>query len=108
MRRENSEEADTDTPSEKSSAVAAPAPAKVSVAKFVRGTLTGVDCSAPPLAMLTVVSGAKTLKMKVADTNHVILIGADQFSCGWNKKKVALNYRETSDGEENVVSLEIQ
>jgi len=46
--------------------------------------------------------------MKVVDINHVILIGADQFSCAWNKKKVALNYRETGDGEENVVSLEIQ
>lgn len=108
MHRENSEDPGTDTPSEKTPTASAPAPAKVSVAKFVHGTLTAVDCSAPPLATLTVVSGAKTMKMKVADINHVILIGADQFSCAWNKKKVALNYRETADGEENVVSLEIQ
>jgi hypothetical protein len=46
--------------------------------------------------------------MHVADRNHVILIGADAFSCDWNKQKVALNYRETSEGEGNVVSLEIQ
>jgi tetratricopeptide (TPR) repeat protein len=108
MHRENSEDPGTDTPLEKTPTASAPAPAKVSVAKFVHGTLTAVDCSAPPLATLTVVSGAKTMKMKVADTNHVILIGADQFSCAWNKKKVALNYRETADGEGNVVSLEIQ
>jgi hypothetical protein len=44
----------------------------------------------------------------VADTNHLILIGADQFSCAWSKQKVALNYRETSEGEGTVVSLEIQ
>jgi tetratricopeptide (TPR) repeat protein len=76
--------------------------------KYVRGVLTNVDCSTPPLATLTVVSGAKTLKMKVADTNHIVLIGADAFSCSWNKQKVALNYRETSEGEGNVVSLEVQ
>jgi Flp pilus assembly protein TadD len=76
--------------------------------KYVRGVLTNVDCSAPPLAILTVVSGAKNLKMKVADTNHIVLIGADAFSCSWNKQKVALNYRETSEGEGNVVSLEVQ
>jgi hypothetical protein len=46
--------------------------------------------------------------MKVADTNHIVLIGADAFSCSWNKQKVALNYRETSEGEGNVVSLEVQ
>jgi tetratricopeptide (TPR) repeat protein len=77
-------------------------------AKFLRGTLTGVDCSTPPLATLTVVSGGKPWKMKVADTSHLILIGADNFSCAWTKQKVALNYRETSSGEGNVVSLEIQ
>jgi Flp pilus assembly protein TadD len=76
--------------------------------KFIRGTLTSVDCSAPPLATLTVVSGAKTWKMKVADRNKVILIGADRFSCTWNKQKVALNYREMSEAEGSVVSLEIQ
>jgi Flp pilus assembly protein TadD len=77
-------------------------------AKFLRGTLTGVDCSTSPLATLTVVSGAKTWKMNVADRNHLILIGADQFSCDWHKQRVALNYREAADGEGNVFSLEIQ
>jgi len=83
-------------------------PANLGAPKYVRGLLTSVDCSAPPLATLTVVSGAKTLKMKVADTNHIVLIGADAFSCSWNKQKVALNYRETSEGEGKVVSLEVQ
>jgi Flp pilus assembly protein TadD len=77
-------------------------------AKFIHGTLAGVDCSTPPLATLTVLSGAKTWKMKVADTRHVILIGADEFSCDWKKQKVALNYRETSEDEGNIISLEIQ
>jgi hypothetical protein len=77
-------------------------------AKFIRGTLTKVDYSKFPLTILTVVSGAKTWKMSGADRNHLVLIGADQFSCEWQKQKVALNYRETSEGEGNVISLEIQ
>jgi tetratricopeptide (TPR) repeat protein len=83
-------------------------PVQSGPSKFLKGTLTNVDCSTPPLASLTVVSGAKTWKMTVADRSHVILIGADEFSCGWNKQKVAVNYRETAEGEGNVISLEIQ
>jgi hypothetical protein len=48
------------------------------------------------------------LKMKVADRNHLVLIGADEFSCSWSRKKVAINYRETAEGEASVISLEIQ
>jgi Flp pilus assembly protein TadD len=101
IRSQPQEEETVETPSH------APAPA-AGPAKFIKGVLAKVDCSTPPLATLTVASGAKTWKMHVADRNHVILIGADAFSCDWNKQKVALNYRETSEGEGNVVSLEIQ
>jgi tetratricopeptide (TPR) repeat protein len=76
--------------------------------KFLRGMLTHVDCSNSPLASFTLVSGAKTWKMNVADRNHLVLIGADAFSCDWSKQKVAVNYRETSAGEGSIVSLEIQ
>jgi tetratricopeptide (TPR) repeat protein len=86
----------------------AKAPTNLGAIKFVQGILTNVDCSTPPLATLTVVSGARTWKMKVGDTNHLLLIGADAFSCAWSKQKVALNYHETSEGEGSVVSLEIQ
>jgi hypothetical protein len=55
-----------------------------------------------------VLSGTKTWKMNVADRNHLILIGADQFSCDWHKQKVALNYRESTEGGGDVFSLEIQ
>jgi len=76
--------------------------------KFMKGTLTGVDCSAAPGAVLTVVSGTATWKMKVADVNRAVLLGADKFSCSWNKQKVAVNYVETGTGEGRVISLEIQ
>jgi tetratricopeptide (TPR) repeat protein len=96
-------EPDTDAPQKSIST-----PEHAEPAKFLRGTLSAADCSSPPLAVLTVISGTKSWKMKIADRNHFILIGADAFSCSWNSQKVAVNYRETADGEANVISLEIQ
>ena len=46
--------------------------------------------------------------MQVADNKHALVIGADGFSCSWNKQKVALNYHETGDAAGNVVSIEVQ
>jgi Tfp pilus assembly protein PilF len=102
---------DTANPGNTSETSPEPAPkaqTNFSATKFIRGTLSSVDCSTPPLATLTVVSGAETWKMNVADTNHLVLIGVDKFSCAWKRQKVALNYHQTSGGEGNVVSLEIQ
>jgi tetratricopeptide (TPR) repeat protein len=86
----------------------AAAPVRPAPAKFLQGTLANIDCSTGSSALLTVVSGAKTWKMTVGDRKHLVLIGADEFSCFWAKKKVALNYHETSAGEGSVISLEIQ
>jgi tetratricopeptide (TPR) repeat protein len=83
-------------------------PSHPAPAKFLLGTLTVADCSAPPSAVLTIVSKEKTWKMKVADRHHLVLIGADEFLCSWSRKKVAINYRESVDGEANVISLELQ
>jgi hypothetical protein len=52
--------------------------------------------------------GTKTVKLTVNDRDHVILIGADQFSCAWNKRKVAVNYRENDAGDTSVMSIELQ
>ena len=76
--------------------------------KFLKGQLVSVDCTQAPTAVLTVTSDGRTLKMRVADTQHAIVIGADEFSCGWTKKKVAVNYRESPDGQMNVMTVEIQ
>ena len=76
--------------------------------KFLKGMVKAVDCSSPPAATLTVVAGAKSFQMQVADSKHVLLIGTDEFSCSWTQKKVALNYRPTGDLAGTVVSIEIQ
>src|SRR5208337_3092941 len=64
---------------------------------FVKGKLTAVDCSATPQALLSVSSGGRSLKLHVGDRKHVVLIGADEFSCDWKNKNVALNYRGRQD-----------
>ena len=85
--------------------VEAPIPVPV---LFRKGKLLSVDCSASPQAVLMLSAGAKSLKLHVHDTAHVIVIGADQLSCDWKNKNIAVNYRERPDGEGDVVSLEVQ
>ncbi|HWZ81796.1 MAG TPA: tetratricopeptide repeat protein [Terriglobales bacterium] len=85
------------------SEVSAPKPVK-----FLKGKLVSVDCSLAPQALFAVSAGAKTLKLHVSDTAHIIVIGADQLSCEWKNKSVSVNYRERADGEGDVVSLEVQ
>lgn len=94
--------------SEPETTTASQAPPNPHPTKFMPGLLTSIDCASPPGAVLTVVSADKTWKLTVADINHMILFGADKFSCAWTKRKVSLNYRETGEGQGSVVSLEIQ
>ena len=113
--RESDDESSTSTPHQASNtetggpvAVHQEAPKNIVPIKFIQGTITSVDCSTPPSAILNVLSGSKTWQMKVGDINHMLLFGADQFSCDWKKRKVLVNYREASADEGNVVSVEIQ
>jgi Flp pilus assembly protein TadD len=78
------------------------------VVKYLKGTLLAVDCSSPPSAVLTVVSAGQTWKMKVANIEHAVVIGADKFSCSWKKQKVAFNYLPTAATEGNAITVEIQ
>jgi tetratricopeptide (TPR) repeat protein len=76
---------------------------------FVKGTLVQVSCDSAPAATLSLsVSGKPALTLRVNDVNHVVLIGADKFSCDWRNQKVAVNYRAGTDGQLTVVSLELQ
>src|SRR5258708_31146991 len=76
--------------------------------KYVQGIITAVDCSMPPAAVLTVVSGNKTWKLKVADTTQITVRGADKFSCAWSKQKAGVNYRESSRGKSDAVWVGLQ
>jgi tetratricopeptide (TPR) repeat protein len=76
--------------------------------RFLKGKLVTVDCSAPPQAVMTVAAGAKAVKLHVKDSGHVLVIGADQFSCDWKNKSIAVNYRDRADGDGDAVSVEMQ
>ena len=83
-------------------------PAPPGSINFAKGKILGVDCSAKPAAVLQLLVGSKTWKLHVGDTGHVVVIGADEFSCSWANQRVAVNYRKTGEGTGEVVSVEIQ
>ena len=87
---------------------AAQAPPTPPPVHFLKGKLVAVDCSAAPQVVLTVASGKRSVQVHIRDRAHVVLIGADEFSCGWTNRNVAVNYRESGDGGGDVVSLEMQ
>jgi hypothetical protein len=66
------------------------------------------DCSKPPEAMVTVLSGMKTYKMHAADYKSLLVIGEDQFSCEWKNRVVAVNYRPVGKDGGELVSVEVQ
>lgn len=84
------------------------APKALQPVRFLKGKITVVDCSSPPLAVLTVVSGNSTWKLQVKDSAHVVVIGADNLSCAWKNQNVAVNFRATGDANGDVVSVEVQ
>jgi hypothetical protein len=59
--------------------------------KFIKGKLVRVDCSKPPVAILTVASGGASLKLRTPDYKSLQLIGADDFSCDWRDRAVTVN-----------------
>ncbi|MGH9544593.1 MAG: tetratricopeptide repeat protein [Terriglobales bacterium] len=77
-------------------------------ASFVKGRLLTVDCLTKPAALLTVIVGDKTWRFYARDGTRVIVIGADNLSCDWANRKVAINYRQTGDATGDIVSLELK
>jgi tetratricopeptide (TPR) repeat protein len=75
---------------------------------FLKGTLLSVDCNLEPAAMLEVKSGTKIWHFRAEDRSKLVLIGADEFSCGWKNKPVAVNFREIGPQAGDLISLELQ
>jgi Flp pilus assembly protein TadD len=76
--------------------------------RFVKGKLVAVDCSPAPAAILTVAAGAKVLKLRTENYKSLMLIGADDFSCEWTSRSVAVNYRPGGKADGDLVSVEVQ
>lgn len=88
-----------------------PEPAKPGTAgpmHFLKGKIVSIDCSKPPEAVVTVISGMATYRMHVSDSKSVLVIGEDQFSCAWRNRAAAVNYRGAGKAEGELVSIEVQ
>lgn len=74
--------------------------------EFMSGRITGVECGAPPGAVLSVSSGGRIWRMHVADRGTAVLIGAEHFDCNWRGTAVSINYKRRGDLQGDLVSLE--
>ena len=95
---------DEDEDSKKPDAEPAPDRRKI---QFAKGKLLRVDCSQPPVAVLTL-AGARSMRLRTEDFHALQLIGADQFSCDWKNVAVTVNYKAGGKSDGDLVSLEIQ
>jgi tetratricopeptide (TPR) repeat protein len=77
-------------------------------AKFLEGRLVGVDCSQPPVAILTVSAGGTVLKLRTPDYKSLLLIGADAFSCTWSNRSISVNYKPGGVSDGDLVSVEVR
>ena len=76
--------------------------------QFVRGKLLKVDCTRSPVAILTIRTGARTLRLRTDDYKSLLLVGADEFSCAWADQGVIANYKAGGKADGDLVSVEIQ
>jgi hypothetical protein len=76
--------------------------------QFLKGKIVSSDCSKPPEATVTVLSGMTTYKMHASDFKSLLVIGEDQFSCEWKNRLVSVNYRVLGKHEGEIVSLEVR
>ena len=95
-----------------SSAQSEPAPAEPvpdrRKVQFVRGRLIKVDCSQNPVAILTVRTNSRTLKLRTDNYKLLLLVGADEFSCDWTDRAVVANYKAGGKADGDLVSVEVQ
>jgi hypothetical protein len=76
--------------------------------QFLKGKIVSVDCSHAPSAILTVSGGAKVLKLRTENYKSLMVMGADDFSCEWKGRTVAVNYRAGGTADGDLVSVELE
>ncbi len=88
-----------------------PAPVKpgtTGAVQFLKGKIVSTDCSKPPEAIVTILSGMTTYKLHAADFKSLLVIGQDQFSCDWMNRPVSVNYRAVGKTGGELVSVEVR
>ena len=94
---------------EEADALPKPAPVKPGTTgpvQFLKGKIVSSDCSKPPEATVTILSGMTTYKLHASDYKSLLVIGEDQFSCDWKNRFVSVNYRAAGKNEGELVSIE--
>jgi hypothetical protein len=94
---------------EEADALPKPAPVKPGTTgpvQFLKGKIVSSDCSKPPEATVTILSGMTTYKLHASDYKSLLVIGEDQFSCDWKNRLVSVNYRVVGKNEGELVSVE--
>ena len=74
--------------------------------QFLKGKIVSSDCSKPPEATVTILSGMTTYKLHASDYQSLLVIGEDQFSCDWKNRLVSVNYRAVGKNKGELVSIE--
>ena len=74
--------------------------------QFLKGKIVSSDCSKPPEATVTILSGMTTYKLHASDYKSLLVMGEDQFSCDWKNRLVSVNYRAVGKNEGELVSIE--
>jgi tetratricopeptide (TPR) repeat protein len=87
---------------------APPKPGTTGPVQFLKGKIVSSDCSKPPEATVTILSGMTTYKMHTSDYKSLLMIGEDQFSCEWKNRLVSVNYRAVGKNGGELVSLEVR
>ena len=69
--------------------------------KILKGRLVTVDCIHPQIAVLTISTGSKRIRLRTEDYKTLLLVGADEFSCDWSDRPISANYKPggKSDGD---------
>lgn len=74
--------------------------------EYLKGVLLSVQCN-DNRATLKVSSAKKTWTFNVNDRAKAVLIGADNFQCGWKDVPVSINFKSSGGQQGDVVSLEV-
>ncbi|MGA7288551.1 MAG: tetratricopeptide repeat protein, partial [Terriglobales bacterium] len=88
-----------------------PAPSKPESSgpvQFLKGKIVSSDCSKPPEATVTILSGMTTYKFHTGDYKSLVVMGEDQFSCDWKNRLVSVNYRAAGKQQGELVSIEVR
>jgi tetratricopeptide (TPR) repeat protein len=94
---------------EEADAAPKPAPVKPGTTgpvQFLKGKIVSSDCSKPPEATVTILSGMTTYRLHTSDYKSLLVIGEGQFSCDWKNQVVSVNYRAVGKHEGELVSIE--